>query len=75
MVAVKNLIIAGDNQWRQRCWDLAQRKEFFEIHRMEASHFMFCQALCAEYDYTFRFRCTRTESIAEFHPCEKPASV
>lgn len=68
MVTANNVIVAGDKQWRQKCWALAENNEPFEIHRLEASHFMFCQALCAEYDYSFRFRCNRTDSVAEFHP-------
>jgi hypothetical protein len=37
---------------------------------MEASHFMFCQELCAEYDYSYEYRCKRKESVAKFTPME-----
>ena len=37
---------------------------------MEAAHFMFCQEICAEYDYTYQYRCQRSESVAQFKPLD-----
>ena len=37
---------------------------------MGASHFMFCQELCGEYNYTYEYRCQRSESVARFKPID-----
>jgi hypothetical protein len=70
MVASINSISTKTTGWREKCWQWAELKQPFEIYDMEAAHFMFCQELCAEYDYFYRYRCKRNESVAKFTPLQ-----
>jgi len=56
--------------WQNKCWGWAEARCPFEIRDMHAEHFMFCQELCAEYDYTYQYRCKDSESVARFVPIE-----
>lgn len=68
MVAAINSISTKTPAWQSKCWAWAERKQPFEIHDMEAAHFMFCQELCAEYEYSYQYQCRRNESVAQFRP-------
>lgn len=70
MVASINSTSTQQAGWQSKCWAWAERRQPFEIRDMEAEHFMFCQELCAEYDYTYQYRCRRTESVAKFVPLD-----
>ena len=70
MVASINSITTKTAGWQSRCWHWAETKQPFEIHDMEAGHFMFCQELCAEYDYSYQYRCKGSESVAKFTPLQ-----
>jgi hypothetical protein len=68
MVAVINSTSTKVAGWQEKCWTWAEAKQPFEVRDMQAEHFMFCQELCAEYEYTYQYRCQRTESVAKFTP-------
>jgi len=70
MVASINSTSTKAERWQEKCWSWAETKQPFEIRDMEASHFMFCQELCAEYDYSYLYRCQRSESVAQFKPLD-----
>jgi len=70
MVAALNSISTKAAGWQEKCWTWAEAKLPFEIRDMEASHFMFCQEICAEYEYTYQYRCRRSESVAQFKPMD-----
>jgi hypothetical protein len=70
MVASINSISTKAVGWQYQCWTWAEAKLSFEIRDMESAHFMFCQEVCAEYNYTYQYRCNRSESAAQFKPAE-----
>jgi hypothetical protein len=70
MVAAINSVSTKSAGWREKCWAWAEAKQPFKIHDMEALHFMFCQELCAEYDYIYDYHCRGAESVARFEPKE-----
>jgi hypothetical protein len=70
MVASINSTSTKADQWQEKCWSWAETNQPFEIRDMEAAHFMFCQEICAEYDYTYQYRCQRSESVAQFKPLD-----
>jgi len=54
--------------WRKKCRGWAEAGEPFQVRDLEAHHFVFCQEICAKYDYFYKYRCVgRTESTATFH--------
>jgi hypothetical protein len=68
MLADINSISTQAAGWREKCQAWAELKQAFEIRDMEAAHFLFCQELCARYDYTYLYHCHRSESVARFKP-------
>lgn len=70
MVASINSTSTTTEKWREKCWAWAESHQPFEIREMGASHFMFCQELCGEYNYTYEYRCQRSESVARFKPID-----
>jgi hypothetical protein len=70
MVSSINSVSTKMPQWQKRCWEWAEAKQRFEIRDIEAMHFMFCQQICAEYDYSYEYRYRRSESVAQFRPQE-----
>ena len=70
MVAAINSVSTKTSGWQDKCWAWAETKQLFEIRDMEASHFMFCQEICAEYNYTYLYHCRRDESVAQFKPVD-----
>jgi hypothetical protein len=70
MVAAINSTSTQEPGWEKKSWTWAEGKQVFEIRDMQAEHFMFCQELCAEYDYSYQYRCHRAESTAHFKPID-----
>jgi hypothetical protein len=70
MVAAINSVSTKTAGWQDKCWAWAETKQLFEICDMQASHFLFCQEICAEYSYTYLYRCRRDESVAQFKPMD-----
>lgn len=68
MVASINSATTTTPAWQHKCWDWAEARSTFELRDLEAKHFMFCQELCAEYEYSYQYRCQRGESVARFTP-------
>jgi len=68
MVAATNSVSTSTTGWEKKCWAWAEAKQLFEIRDMGTAHFLFCQELCAEYDYIYQYRCRRDESVAQFQP-------
>lgn len=70
MVATINSVTTKTAGWQIKCWKWAEAKQPFEICDMEAAHFMFCQEVCAEYNYTYQYRCRPSSSVAKFVPLD-----
>jgi hypothetical protein len=70
MVTAFNSISTETAGWREKCRAWAEERQPFEIRDMGAAHFLFCHELCAEYDYSYQYRCQHSESIAQFKPIE-----
>jgi len=70
MVAAINSVSTQTSGWQEKCWNWAETRQSFEIRDMQSVHFMFCQEICAEYDYTYQYRCQRSESAARFKPID-----
>jgi hypothetical protein len=70
MVASINSITTNTPEWQKKCWGWAEARTVFEVRDMQAPHFLFCQELCGEYNYTYQYRCNRSESVAKFTPIE-----
>ena len=70
MVASINSTTTKEKEWQQKCWQWAEANQPFEIRDMGAADFMFCQELCAEYSYSYQYRCKGTESVAKFAPIQ-----
>jgi hypothetical protein len=68
MVSSINSTTTQAEGWQKQCWQWAEAKQSFEIHDLQSQHFMFCQEICAEYNYTYQYFCRRTESVAKFMP-------
>jgi hypothetical protein len=68
MVRSINSITTKAAGWQQKCWRWAESAQPFEIRDLQSRHFMFCQEICAEYDYTYQYRCKNMESVARFTP-------
>ena len=51
--------------WQKRCWDWVKAGELFELHGVETSHLLFCNALCAAYKYQHEFS---NPSVLAFTP-------
>jgi hypothetical protein len=66
MVAALNSVSTKTTGWQEKCWNWAESQQPFEIRDMTSSHFMFCQELCGEYNYTYVYRCSGQESVAQF---------
>lgn len=54
----------------EKCREWAKSKQSFEINDLEALHFLFCQEICSEYDYAYKYRCRGAESKAKFEPID-----
>lgn len=70
MVAAINSTSTRVDGWQEKCWAWAEAGLPFEVRDMEAAHFMFCQELCAEYEYSYEYRCQASESVARFKPVQ-----
>lgn len=68
MVATINSTSTKVPGWQRKCWAWAEADKPFEIRDLEAPHFLFCQELCAEYNYTYQYHCGPSESVAQFKP-------
>lgn len=68
MVASINSTTTKTTGWQKKCWEWAEAHIPFEIHDVQSEHFMFFQELCAEYQYTYNYRCRKKDSIAKFLP-------
>ena len=70
MVAAINSVSTKTTGWQKKCWRWAEARQPFEVCDLESSHFMFCQELCAEYNYAYEYRYRASESVAKFKPLE-----
>ncbi|HEX4349072.1 MAG TPA: hypothetical protein VH251_01730 [Verrucomicrobiae bacterium] len=70
MVTAMHSISTRTPGWREECWAWAETHQHFELLDIESPHFMFCQELCAEYNYRYVYRCLRSESVARFIPVD-----
>ena len=70
MVSSINSITTQTAGWQNKCWQWAEAKQPFEIRDLEAQHFMFCQEICAEYQYTYQYYFRDSESVAKFTPID-----
>lgn len=68
MVSSLNSISTKTTGWHSKCWKWAENNQMFEIRDLTSRDFMFCQEVCAEYSYTYQYRCSPSESTARFKP-------
>jgi hypothetical protein len=68
MVHRINSVTTKTAGWQQQCWEWAEASLSFELRDVEAGHFAFCQELCAEYGYTYRYNGRRGYSVVQFKP-------
>ena len=68
MVSSLNSVTTRTTGWERKCWEWAEAGHPFELRDVETRHFMFCQEICAEYDYTYLYRYQNDESVAQFKP-------
>jgi hypothetical protein len=74
MVTVTNSTSTRSAGWRETCWAWAEANQPFDLVDIESPHFMFCQELCAEYQYRYQYRCHQSESVAHFIPIRQRES-
>ncbi|HEU5395822.1 MAG TPA: hypothetical protein VFV81_01550 [Verrucomicrobiae bacterium] len=70
MSMAANSISTRAKGWEEQCRTWADTGQSFEVRDLEESHFMFCQRLCAKYDYVYKYRCRGPESVAVFEALE-----
>lgn len=66
MVAATNSITTKTEGWREKCRKWAEAGKPFALRDLETRHFIFCQEICDEYDYSYKYHCRGPESVAKF---------
>jgi hypothetical protein len=65
-----NSVTTKTDGWEKKCRDWAEFRQSFEVHDLGAAHFMFCQEICTQFDYAYKYRCRGSDSIAKFEPID-----
>lgn len=74
MLKNANLASTHEKGWETRCRKWAKAGVQFELLDIEATHFVFCQEICAAYKYKYEYQYSDNKSFAAFVPrdCKIP---